>query len=127
MKKRLCAAFAALTTLAGAPAQAEYWDVIGFQMTGKCTFDKYLAIVKDFNVWGADYGYQARVGMPLQADDLATYYWVGSAENAAAFGAAWDAWRDGLADPKSDSAKLWARFQECTTNVSRTGFDVYGE
>lgn len=34
-------------------------------------------------------------------------------------------WRDGLSDPDSVPAQLWARFQDCSTNTSRTGYDIY--
>ena len=94
-------------------------------MTGKCTFEKYLAIVADFNQWGATYGYSAKVAAPLQSDNLTTYFWVGETKDAAAFGAAWDAWRNDLGDAKSTPAKLWTRFQECSTNMQRRGYDVY--
>ncbi|MEO1136702.1 MAG: hypothetical protein AAFW68_08840 [Pseudomonadota bacterium] len=123
MKKLLCAAAAAFAI--SAPASAEHWDVIAFEMTGKCDFAKYMEIVDDFNVWGADYGYVAKVAMPLQSDNLTTYFWVGSSADAAAFGAAWDAWRDGLADSNSTPSKLWVRFEECSTNMQRRSYDVF--
>lgn len=122
MKKLLCAAACAL---APGLASAEHWDVIAFEMTGECTFDEYMEIVADFNEWGAEYGYNAKVAAPLQSDDLTTYFWIGSSANAAAFGAAWDAWRDDLSDSNSTPSKLWARFQKCETNKQRTGYDVY--
>lgn len=125
MKKTIFAALAAAPFAMAAPASAEHWDVIAFEMTGECTFAKYLEIVEDFNAWGADYGYSAKVAAPLQHEDLTTYYWVGSSANATAFGAAWDAWRDAQGDPKSTPAKLQARFTECSTNNRRVGYDVY--
>lgn len=121
MKKLLCAA---CFLLPGA-ASAEHWDVIAFEMTDACSFDEYMEIVSDFNEWGAAYGYNAKVAAPLQSDDLATYFWIGTSENAAAFGAAWDAWRDDLGDSNSTPSKLWARFQKCEVNKQRTGYDVY--
>jgi hypothetical protein len=51
-------------------------------------------------------------------------FWVGRSKNAAAYGKAWDTWRDGQADPSSVAAKLWGRFQECSTNLGRRGYDV---
>lgn len=125
MKKLLIAAFAAAPFAMAAPAGAEHWDVIAFEMTGECSFEKYLGIVKDFNVWSEEYGYNAKVAVPLQNEDLTTYYWVGSSANAAAFGGAWDAWRDDLADPKSTPSKLQARFAECSSNQRRVGYDVF--
>ena len=125
MKKIMTAALCAASAIFVAPASAEHWDVIAFEMTGKCTFPEYMEIVGDFNIWGAQYGYSAKVAQPLQSDNLTTYFWVGSSANAAAFGAAWDAWRDDLADPKSTPSKLWARFQNCSTNMQRQSYDVY--
>jgi hypothetical protein len=122
MKKLLIAAACLLTP---ATASAEHWDVIAFEMTGKCSFEKYLGVVADFNAWGADHGYQAKVAQPLQSDNLTTYFWVGTTADAATYGAAWDAWRDALADKNSTPSKLWVRFQECSTNMQRTGYDVY--
>jgi hypothetical protein len=63
--------------------------------------------------------------MPLQNDDLDSMFWIGTAENAAAFGAAWDTWRDALGDPESVPSKLWVRFQNCSENVARYGYDIY--
>ena len=107
-------------------ASAEYMDVIKFKLTGECTFAEYLQIKDDFNSqWGVNNGYTSRVAMAIQDDDLESMYWIGTAENAAAFGAAWDTWRDGLGNPDSVPAKLWARFQVCSTNISRHGYDIY--
>ena len=107
-------------------ASAEYMDVIKFKLTGECTFAEYLQIKDDFNAqWGKNNGYSARVAMALQNDDLESMYWIGTAENAAAFGAAWDTWRDALGNPDSVPAKLWARFEVCSTNISRRVYDIY--
>ena len=94
-------------------------------MKDGCSFDKYMEIVSDFNEWADDYGYNAKIAVPLQTNNLTSYYWLGTSDNAAAFGAAWDAWRDDLADPDSAPAKLSARFVECTTNLGRRSYDVY--
>jgi hypothetical protein len=63
--------------------------------------------------------------MPLQHDDLESMDWIGTTKNAAAFGAAWDTWRDALGDPNSVPAKLWARLETCSVNISRRGYDIY--
>jgi hypothetical protein len=125
MKNTCFAAIAAAALLAPISASAEHLDVIAMEMTGACTFGEVLTILKDFNAWGEGYGYAAKISAPLQADDLTTYYWLGTSANAAKFGAAWDAWRDGQTDPKSAPAKLQARFDKCTKNKRRTGYDVY--
>ncbi len=122
--KKLCIAAAAAFLLPSA-ATAEHWDVIAFEMTGKCSFEKYLGVVADFNAWGAEHGYQAKVAQPLQSDNLTTYFWVGSSADAATFGAAYGVWLNGLADENSTPSKLWKRFQECSTNMRRDGYQVY--
>jgi hypothetical protein len=112
--------------LTPALASAEYMDVIKFKLTGECSFTEYLEIKNDFNSqWGKANGYSTRVAMALQNDDLESMYWIGTAENAAAFGAAWDTWRDALGDANSVPAKLSARFQVCSENISRHGYDIY--
>jgi hypothetical protein len=112
--------------LTPALASAEYLDVIKFKLTENCSFSEYLVIVQDFNTqWGQSNGYSSRVAMPLQDDDLGSMYWMGTTKNAAAFGAAWDTWRDALGDPESVPSKLWERFQVCSVNISRHGYDIY--
>jgi len=63
--------------------------------------------------------------VPIQNDDLVSIFWVGRAASAAAFGAAWDAWRDALPDSGSVAAKLWARIQKCSVNQSRSSYDIH--
>lgn len=100
-------------------------DVIEFKMLDGCSMEKYMAIVSDFNEWGEDYGYNAQIAIPLQSSNLTSYYWLGTSKDAASFGKAWDAWRDGLADDDSGPAKLAARFAECTENVGRRSYDLF--
>lgn len=107
-------------------ASAEYMDVIEFKLNDGCSFDKYMEIVKDFNSnWGKANGYTSRVAMPLQSDDLVSMYWLGTTKDAASFGKAWDTWRDALSVPDSTPAKLWERFQACSVNLGRWGYDIY--
>ena len=107
-------------------ALADHIDVIEVKLNEGCSLATYLAIKDDFNEqWAAQYGYQSEVFFPIQSNNLIFLYWVGRSANAAAFGNAWDQWRDDLANPNSVAAKLWARFLECSTNVSRRGYDVY--
>jgi hypothetical protein len=109
-----------------ASASAEYLDVIEFRLKDDCSFGEYMQIANDFNTqWGANNGYSSRVAMPLQNDNLKSLFWVGTAENAEAFGRAWDTWRDALADPESVPSKLWERFQACSENIERSGYDLY--
>lgn len=112
--------------LTPALASADYLDVIKFKLTENCSFSEYMVIVQDFNTqWGESNGYNSRIAMPLQDDDLGSMYWMGTAKNAAAFGAAWDTWRDALGDPESLPSKLSERFQVCSVNISRHGYDIY--
>lgn len=106
-------------------ALAEHMDVIEFKMRDGCSFGEYMEIVADFNEWGKDYGYQTKIAYPLQSNNLTSMYWLGTSANAAAFGKAWDAWRDAQGDADSVAAKLQARFSACTENLGRRGYDVY--
>ncbi|MDH3578340.1 MAG: hypothetical protein OEO71_11070 [Gammaproteobacteria bacterium] len=121
MKKMLIAVFLLLPL----NAVAEHMDVIEFEMLEGCPMDQYMAIVQDFNKWGKEYSYQAKIAFPVQSNNLTSMYWLGTSANAATFGKAWDAWRDGLADPDSVPAKLAARFAVCTKNLGRRGYDVF--
>lgn len=123
MKKYLLCAIA-LASVSTA-VNAEHWDVIAFKLNEGCSFEKYIEIKEDFNKWGEAYGYKATILMPLQNEDLTSLRWIGKSKDAATFGAAWDAWRNGLADPESKPAKLNARFVACSTNTTRTGYDTY--
>ena len=51
-------------------------------------------------------------------------FWVGRSANAAAYGQAWDTWRNDLKDPTSVASKLSALFQACSTNIGRRGYDT---
>ncbi len=99
---------------------ADHIDVIPGNLIDGCTAADYIAIVADFNKdWGSKYGYNVEVFVPLQGDDMSTLYWVGRSENAAAFGAAYDAWSANAGNPESTEGKLMARFAECTEPFDR--------
>jgi hypothetical protein len=107
-------------------AWADHVDVIEFKLNDGCSLDKYMAIANDFNnQWGAKNGYRAEVLVPIQSNNLVSMYWVGRSKDAAAFGKAWDTWRNELKDANSVAGKLVARFAACTTNLSRRGYDTY--
>lgn len=116
---------AALLLTLSAPAMADHYDVIEFKLKDGCNLATYLQVVKDFNEWGQAHGYRAEVANKVQHNDLTTLLWLGRSANAAAFGKAWDTWRDAQADANSVPAKLNARFAACSTNVSRRSYDVY--
>jgi hypothetical protein len=85
-----------------------------------------MEIVNDFNSdWGEENGYKASIAMPLQNENLVSMYWLGTTKDAATFGKAWDTLRDAQSDPESVEAKLWARFQACSINLGRSGYDIY--
>ena len=107
-------------------AAADHLDVIEFQLKEGCSFEQYMAIAKDFNSqWGAQNGYKAEVLVPIQSHNLESMYWVGRSQDTAAFGKAWDTWRDELTVPNSVASQLWARFLACSTNLARRGYDVH--
>ena len=119
----LCALFAVATfPLAAA---AEHNDVIAVKLNEGCSVEDYVKIKDDFNaMWGKDNGYRAEIAVPIQATDLTMVFWIGHSASAAAFGNAWDVWRDALADSRSIPAKLNKRFTKCSTNLNRSGFDI---
>lgn len=107
-------------------ALADHIDVIEVELKEGCSVPEYVAIKDDFNKqWGSKNGYRSEVFAAIQSNNLTSLYWVGRTDNAAAFGKAWDQWRDDLANPDSVASKLWARFLDCSTNVGRRGYDVY--
>lgn len=107
-------------------AIADHIDVIEVQLKEGCSVAQYVAIKDDFNKqWGSKNGYRSEVLVAIQSTNLNSLFWVGRTENAAAFGKAWDRWRDDLGNPNSVASKLWERFSNCSTNVARRGYDVY--
>lgn len=121
MKKLLAAA---LLLMPMSPAlAAEHSDVIEFKLT--CGMDEYMAIVRDFNAWGKDHGYQTEIAVKHFHPNPETLIWAGRSANARTFGKAWDSWRNALADPESVPSKLNARFAKCSDVVSRRSYDVY--
>lgn len=122
MKKLLIAA----ALLLPAPALAATLDVITSKLKPGCTFATYMAITKDFNEsWGKAHGYNASLALPVHSPDSSLIVWVGTTASAEVFGKAWDTWRNALANPNSPEAKLQARFDACSTQVSRASYDTY--
>lgn len=122
MKKIIAIALLALPI----GAAADHLDVIDFKLKEGCDVAKVAQIAHDFNTqWGASHGYHADVAVPLQSGDLESMRWLGRSKDAAAFGKAWDAWRAAVTDVNSVAGKLAARFDACTINTARRGFDVY--
>ncbi len=103
-----------------------HMDVIQVTLDPKCSLAEYVKIKDDFNAsWGDQNGYRAEVVVPIQSEDLQSVFWVGRTADAAAYGKAWDNWRDETANPKSIAGKLQKRFNKCSTNTSRRGYDVH--
>ncbi len=122
MKKLLFALLLALPI----GALADHIDVFEVQLNEGCSVSAYVAMKNDFNEqWGKDYGYQAEVLVPIQSNNLTSLFWVGRSANTEVFGKAWDQWNKDLADPDSLASKLLARFEECSTNIGRRGYDAY--
>jgi hypothetical protein len=123
MKKLLALILFALPVSAQAGG---HMDVIQVTLNEGCSVAQYVAIAHDFNEsFGKAHGYHTEILAPLQSQDLTAVFWVGRSASAAAFGAAWDAWRDALPDASSVPAKLQARFDKCSTNQSRRSYDIY--
>jgi hypothetical protein len=105
---------------------ADHIDVIEVELSEGCNMATYLAIKDDFNEqWAKEYGYNAEVLVPIQANKLTSIFWVGRSASAEAFGKAWDHWNAALMDDDSVASKLWARFLDCSTNIDRQGYDAY--
>ena len=101
-------------------------DVISSKLKGGCTFSTYMGITKEFNeTWGKAHGYNAQLMLPVHGSDSSLVIWVGTTASAEAFGKAWDVWRMALANPNTTEAKLQARFDACTTQISRASYDTY--
>jgi hypothetical protein len=107
-------------------AAADHLDVIDLKLKEGCDITKFVQIAHDFNTqWGASHGYHADVAVPLQSGDLESMRWLGRSKDAATFGKAWDTWRTESMDANSVAGKLAARFEACSINTARRGFDVY--
>jgi hypothetical protein len=118
--------FAVLLLALPVSAAADHLDVIEVTLNEGCSLDKYMAITNDFNTqWASQNGYKAEILTPIQSQNQVSIYWTGRSANAAAFGKAWDTWRDAQADPNSIPSKLSARFGACSKNVGRRGYDVH--
>ena len=117
-----------LTALLALPlsAAADHLDVIDFKLKEGCDLAKLVQIKSDFNAqWGASHSYSAEIAVPLQSSDLESLRWIGRSKDAATFGKAWDAWRTESQDATTVAGKLAARFDSCTINTGRRGFDLY--
>lgn len=122
MKKTIL--FAAM--LLSAPASANTLDVISSKLKPGCTFSTYMSITKEFNdTWGKAHGYNAQLLLPVHSSDSSLVIWVGTTASSEAFGKAWDIWRTALANPNTKEAKLQARFDDCTTQISRVSYNTY--
>ena len=120
MKKLIAAAI----LLAPFAASAEYVDVIELKMT-KCTLADYMTIVRDFNAWGKNHGYQAEIAVKVYHADPSTMIWLGRTANAKTAGKAWDTWRNGQADAASEPHRLAKRLMACHEVVGRRAYDTY--
>lgn len=122
MKKLLFMALLLAPTFAG----AEHLDVMKISLDKNCPLAKYVAIKNDFNKqWGQAHGYIAEIASPSVGSEMTTLLWIGRAASSAAFGKAWDSWRDGLGKPKSLPARLNKRFRACSTIISRQSYDLF--
>ena len=103
-------------------AKAEMWDVIEFTLSEKCTVEKYLKIVDDFNEYYKDKDYQTEILLPLHTQNQAAIFWVGRSPTTSGFGKAYDHWLAGVEQDGSAVSKLSDRLQDCGTVTSRSSF-----
>ena len=103
-------------------AKAEMWDVLEITLSEKCTVEKYLKIVDDFNQYYKDKGYQAEILLPLHTENQAAIFWIGRTKNSEDFGKAYDHWLAGQTQDGSGVDKLSDRFADCGTTTSRSSF-----
>ncbi|MCH6564136.1 MAG: hypothetical protein IH800_17145 [Myxococcales bacterium] len=103
-------------------AKAEMWDVLEITLSEKCTVEKYLKIVDDFNQYYKDKGYQAEILLPLHTENQAAIFWIGRTKNSEDFGKAYDHWLAGQVQDGSAVDKLSDRFADCGTTTSRSSF-----
>ncbi len=103
-------------------AKAEMWDVLEITLSEKCTVEKYLKLVDDFNEYYKDKGYQAEILLPLHTENQAAIFWIGRTKNSEDFGKAYDHWLAGQAQDGSAVDKLSDRFADCGTTTSRSSF-----
>ncbi len=103
-------------------AKADMWDVLEITLSEKCTVEKYLKLVDDFNEYYKDKGYQAEILLPLHTQNQAAIFWIGRTKNSEDFGKAYDHWLAGQAQDGSAVDKLSDRFADCGTTTSRSSF-----
>jgi hypothetical protein len=104
-------------------AQADYVDVIVNKMNPDCTMETYLGTVEEFRgvMTSQGYTYALEILAPVMGPDLGVVYWVGRTKDFATFGAEYTKWLAALENAGSPEAKVNARLNQCTTNVSRSG------
>ena len=124
MKRLVSAAVCAVAFVASvsSAAASEHLDIIENKFVNGCSYSKFKPVVDDFNKWAADYGYNARIALPIQSRSSDSFFWIGTSKDAATFGTASDAWIAALGDDKSVPSKLADRFGDCVENVSRSGY-----
>ena len=121
MKKLL----AALLLLMPMASVADHYDVIEFKLKPTCSMTTYMAIVKEFNMWAKDHGYQTEIAVKIHQADPGTHIWLGLSANAGAFGKAYDSWTAEVAKAGTVPSGLSKRFGECTELVNRRSYDAY--
>ena len=103
-------------------ASADYIDAIHNEFVGTCTLEKYLPIVEEFRgvMKSQGYTYTVEIAQPLMGD-LTGIWWIGRTKDLATFGAEYTRWEKALASSGTPEAKVNAKLQACTRNVSRQG------
>lgn len=115
--------FAFLLIVGPQAAQADYVDVITNKLSADCTMEKYLANVEEFRgvMTSQGYTYTVEILAPVTSADLSNVFWVGRTKDLATFGAEYTKWLTALEQAGSPEAKVNAKLNKCSTNVSRSG------
>ena len=115
--------FALLLIVGPQTAQADYVDVITNKMSADCTMEQYLASVEEFRgvMTSQGYTYTVEILAPVTGADLSSVFWVGRTKDFATFGAEYTKWLAALGQEGSPEAKVNAKLNECSMNVSRSG------
>ncbi len=102
---------------------ADYIDVITARLKDGCSLDKYLGVVEEFRgvMKTQAYKYTVEIAEPLLGPDLSVIFWVGREPNFATYGQESDRWEAAIAKTGTPEAKVNAKLDACTENVSRSG------
>ncbi len=105
-------------------ARADYVDVIVNRYVDGCTVQKYTPIVAEFHgvMKSQGYTYRTEISVPFYADNMDVLLWVGRVADIGVFGKENAKWQAATQNPSSPEAKVQAKLNGCTENVSRSAY-----